>query len=511
MWATSPAEERAAFERFVDFVIHRWRQFPALHIYHYAPYEPAALKRLMGRYATREDEIDIMLRNELFVDLFAVTRQAIRASVESYSLKKLEPFFGFTREKPMDEANLALAQLQSSLELGSTHDIDQALKDDVQAYNRDDCISTQQLRGWLETHRHHAIEHGATIPRPMLIEGRVSANLTEWMQRVETLVESLTTDLPPDPTTWTNEQQVTWTLAHSIDFHRREDKSKWWEYFRLRELPANELLSERAGLAGLNFIEEVGGTARAPIHRYRFQPQESDVRDADDLRQVGGDKVGSVAAISYNSGTVDIKKRQDSRDTHPQAVFTHKIVGKEVIAEAVFRIAEYVSLHGLTGPGAFAAARDLLLREGPREITPPLVRMDEDTLQAAQRLMCTMDEGVIAIQGPPGTGKTYTGSRMVCELVRQGKTVGITANSHKVIQNLLEGVAIAAVEEGVQLTCFQKVSEKQDGLYIINGITEGFHNKMEMLSRRAYGFRNFENYRLRVLAHCGWDGIVNRI
>ena len=44
-----------------------------------------------------------------------------------------------------------------------------------------------------------------------------------------------------------------------------------------------------------------------------------------------------------------------------------------------------------------------------------------------------------------------------------------------------------------------------------NGITESFHNKMEMLSRRAYGFRNFENYRLRVLAHCGWDGIINRV
>lgn len=35
-----------------------------------------------------------------------------------------------------------------------------------------------------------------------------------------------------------------------------------------------------------------------------------------------------------------------------------------------------------------------------------------------------------------------------------------------------------------------------------NGITEGFHNKMEMISRRAYGFRNFENYRLRVRALC---------
>lgn len=44
-----------------------------------------------------------------------------------------------------------------------------------------------------------------------------------------------------------------------------------------------------------------------------------------------------------------------------------------------------------------------------------------------------------------------------------------------------------------------------------NGITEGLHTKMEMISRRAYGFRNFGNYRLRVLTHCGWDGIVNRV
>ena len=43
-----------------------------------------------------------------------------------------------------------------------------------------------------------------------------------------------------------------------------------------------------------------------------------------------------------------------------------------------------------------------------------------------------------------------------------------------------------------------------------NGITEGVHNKMEMLSRRAYGFRNFENYRIRVMTHCGWDGVINR-
>jgi len=34
-------------------------------------------------------------------------------------------------------------------------------------------------------------------------------------------------------------------------------------------------------------------------------------------------------------------------------------------------------------------------------------------------------------------------------------------------------------------------------------ITEGFHRKMKLIQRRAYGFKNFNNYRLRVIAQCG--------
>ena len=93
------------FEKFVDFVMTRWAQFPEMHVYHYAPYEPAALKRLMGRYATREEEIDRMLRGGLFVDLYQIIRHGVRASVESYSIKRLEPFYAFERRKPLADAN----------------------------------------------------------------------------------------------------------------------------------------------------------------------------------------------------------------------------------------------------------------------------------------------------------------------------------------------------------------------------------------------------------------------
>ena len=101
VWAHDGPSEKAAFERFIDLVMERGRRHPGMHVYHYAAYEPAALKRLMGRYATREQEVDELLRAEAFVDLYRVTRQALRAGVESYSIKELERFF--REEDPLFE------------------------------------------------------------------------------------------------------------------------------------------------------------------------------------------------------------------------------------------------------------------------------------------------------------------------------------------------------------------------------------------------------------------------
>ena len=167
-WAFSRAEERAAFERFIDFVMDRLSLHPDLHIYHFAPYEPAALKRLMGRYATREDELDQLLRGKRFVDLFAVVRQGLRASVESYSIKRLEPLYGYVREASLPDANQALAQVQALLELGDASDIGDDERRVVEAYNRDDCRSTWRLRDWLENVRASAISDGEIIERPAL-------------------------------------------------------------------------------------------------------------------------------------------------------------------------------------------------------------------------------------------------------------------------------------------------------------------------------------------------------
>src|SRR5207253_2650412 len=139
--------------------------FPDLHIYHYSPYEPGALKRLMGRYATREAEMDQLLRGNVFVDLYRVVKQSLRASVETYSLKELETFYGFERTTALMDARQSLRQIECALELNDIANLPEDVRQIVEAYNREDCISTLMLRNWLEKIRHERIAAGHSIPR----------------------------------------------------------------------------------------------------------------------------------------------------------------------------------------------------------------------------------------------------------------------------------------------------------------------------------------------------------
>src|SRR5262249_17968887 len=149
---------------------------------------------------------------------------------------------------------------------------------------------------------------------------------------------------------------------------------------RLAALSAEDLFEERAGLSGLSFAVAVGGTAKTPIHRYRFPPQETAIRGGEELCNLGGAKLGKVETISFTNNTVDIKKRQDATALHPRAVFAHSLVSGKVMANALVRIGEYVADRGVRGAGPYRAARDLLLRERPRVGAEPLHHNGETTV-----------------------------------------------------------------------------------------------------------------------------------
>jgi uncharacterized protein len=461
-WALSTVDEKAAFEQFVDMVQGRRRKYQDMHIYHYAPYEPGALKRLMGRYATREEEIDEMLRQGVFVDLFAVVRRAIRASVESYSIKKLEGLYGFERTVAMPEANRALFAVQAAIEMGDTQDISDAVRQVVAGYNADDCLSLAALQLWLERVRRDLVAAGHEIARPAPPEGAAPANVTAWQARVEVTMQRLLEGVPPDESDRNAEQNAAWVLAHILDWHRRENKAKWWEFFRLREVPEEDLIDERAALVGLQFIDTTGGTAKAPIHRYSYPAQDADIRDRD-LFLPGGRRLGTLEGWDSEARSIEIKKRSDTATLHPTALFGNTAISMEAQAESLMRTAEFVLSRGWSEGQRAKLARDILMRRPPDIGGVPLRLEGETPANAAVRIAPLL-RGVLPIQGPPGAGKTHVGAQMIVALIKAGKTVGVTANSHKVMLNLVEAAIEASAGEGVTISCMHKSREARAAL-----------------------------------------------
>jgi predicted RecB family nuclease len=483
------AGEKDAFERFIDFVMERRRRNPGMHVYHYAPYEPTALKRLMGRHATREEEVDALLRGGVLVDLFRAVRQGLRASVESYSIKKLEPIYGFEREIDLRDAGSSIVAFEEWLQLGEGDRPTSDILDRIEKYNRDDVVSNARLRGWLEELRSElATKIGQEVPRPAARSAEPPEALTEADARVQALADRLTDRVPADPSERTSEHGAQWLLAQLLSWHRRENKAAYWGFFRRIGLTPEELVEEDGALGQLELVsvsEPYKPTPRSRKARrraiYSFPPQEH--RDVGSRSALFDPRLAQERpAETFRAWSVDaaLGEVDDEHDTveliwtdageeirHPEALVALNIVPDADLRAGLRRLGEWVAEHGIDAPGPWRAGRDLLLCRAPRcgqEPGASLRLPGESDLEAACRLVSCLDEGTLAIQGPPGSGKTYTGARMIVRLLAAGKRVGISATSHKMIEHFLGKVLEAADEAGVEVRAVQKVSDGVAGV-----------------------------------------------
>jgi hypothetical protein len=248
IWADSLGAEKAAFEELVDLIQRQRAVHPAMHVYHYAPYEPSALKRLMCRHATRENEIDALLRSGAFVDLYAIVRQSVRAGVERYSIKDLEPLYGYAREVDLKDARRHLQAVELALELERLADLEPSVPRAVEGYNRDDCISALRLRDWLEGLRASAWRTGE-IPRPSSV-GRPSEELDERQKRWRAARCGCSRG-----------RSTRATCSPTPRLHSREGKPAWWSTTACATCPRGAF-GEPAAVAG-SVVEDVDGQAGA--------------------------------------------------------------------------------------------------------------------------------------------------------------------------------------------------------------------------------------------------------
>ena len=468
------AGERAAFEAFIDLVTDRLEADPNLHVYHYAPYEPTAVKRLAGRYGTREEDVDRLLRGRVFVDLYRAVRQGIRASVESYSIKRLEPLYGFEREVDLRDAGTSIVEFETWLELGRGEERND-VRAQIERYNHDDCVSTYRLRDWLERQRAALAAALGDLPRPAVPEPEQVED-SEAQQAVNRLVDDLAAGLPDDAGDRSEDEHGRWLLAQLLNWHRREGKSFWWRYFYLREELTDEERRDESDALGVLAFErdwpDPAPRARSSIYRFRFPPQEHRIRVGDQPHDpVTGSAAGTVFEVGEDH--IDLRLGRGRPAPTPTSLIPHDHVRPTPKPESLQRLARWVIECGIDGAGEYRAARDLLMRRAPRagRRDGQALRGEDDAQEAARRLVLALDESYLAIQGPPGSGKSTVGARMIVDLVAAGKRVGVTANSHKVIGELLEKTASAARERGVAVGIGQRPGK--DGLTYVEAIHLG--------------------------------------
>lgn len=438
-WAKNRAEEKRAFEQIIDRVLLGRQEFSNLHLYHFGHREADALKKLSCRHATREAEVDQLLREGVLVDLLPVVRHGLRASVESYSLKELESLHGYTRKTALRDAARAMQLFGWWLETGDEALPLGELQQHVQSYNEDDCRSTAQLRDFLERLRVElAQKRGAPLSRPERAPVKPPDALSERQQMTRALGLRLTRD-PAHP-----QAKPRQLLAELLDFHWREAKSGWWEHYRALELAPVDRFDDRACLAGLTLVKEVERIKQSIVYLYEFPEQEHSLRTTPEPCDPDtGKPPGDVQEVGARH--VKIKRGVRSTAAHPTALIVGKPIDSKPLPDSLLALGEAM-LHDQAG---FEAARALLLRTPPVSgASGSLVRPGEAPEQALARLTAELAGSVVAVQGPPGSGKTYQAARMILELLRQGKRVGVTANSHAVIKHLLERACLQANEAG---------------------------------------------------------------
>jgi len=333
-WAFDRSDEKRAFEELIDFMTERRARNPGLHVYHYNHYEPTsldhltelhgtreeALGRLMGRFATREDELDDLFRLGVFVDLYRVVRQAVRAGVESYSIKRLEPLIKYQRQVDLRDATSHLIAFEAALdEATAAHEPeDQSV---VAGYNEDDCRATLVLRAWLEERRPElAARLGTELPRPVVEEAAHGVQNEE----VARLKEELLANVPDDVEQRSPEDKARALLADVLEWHRREAKPAWWLYFRLKTLSGLELVGERAAIGELRGGDNVGQEKKSVVRRFTFPAQEHGFDVGDKASDPVTGTEWTVCGINEEGGTIDLKIGMKSEKALPSAIIGDK-------------------------------------------------------------------------------------------------------------------------------------------------------------------------------------------
>lgn len=499
-WAHDRAQEKQALVDFVAHLTQRRQQWPDLHVYHYAAYEKSALLRLAVRHAVCEEEIDQFLREGVFVDLYTVVKAGVRVSQRSYSIKKLEPLYMPERDIDLQSGGDSIVvyhEFCAAREVGDDVTAAERLQQ-IHDYNRDDCLSTLRLRDWLLAQLPGSASSGAAdgagsaagaggrdpmrapVDAPEQVVRPAQSAEREARVALEASLRALLGEVKPHERT--PEQQALALAASAVQFHAREDKPFWWRHFdRLRAPVADwlgdpgvfvvitatvegewhaatsrqrprrrlrlvgeplggALLGTGGGVSAVYGVPSPPGMEAGPQFHHAKSPATVTVVEASEAIDSGGHVLQELLVEEL------MPKDGEQHDSTPVALVPSGVIPAGSIDGAISEVASGLASAWPSMPPSPAV--DLLLRRPPRlrsGSSLPAVA-DGDFVAPVTRALLDLDGSYLAIQGPPGTGKTHVASHVIADLVlTHGWRVGVCAQSHAAIENVLDAVVRAGV------------------------------------------------------------------
>jgi len=441
-WAHSRREEQRAFEKFMDFIAERLRKHPAAHIYHYGHYEETALKRLMSLHGTREAEVDNLLRTGKLVDLFKVVREGLRISEPSYSLKNVERFFMENRTGDIQNAGASIVAYERWKESGES-----AVLQQIEAYNRDDVLSTAGLRDWLLTLRPQELSWAGDDARAGL-KAKDIKDLNEHERRLLHYRQLLIEQLPEDCEAWTEEHHLRELTFQLLDFHRRAEKPLWWALFSRREQTAEDLMEDMEAIGGMTPDIDAPAGGHGGRYAYRYPEQETKLKTGDACVRTDTLERLSNVEIDETTRRVTFSCRSNV-PPEELSIGSGGPLPTKILKEALFRFAEAL----ISKAKKYDVLKAILKHDLPcikgHPAGAPIIDENGDPVQQTIEAAAKLIQSYLFIQGPPGAGKTYTGAHVIVELLRRGRRIAVSSNSHKAINNLLSHIERVAKERQV--------------------------------------------------------------
>lgn len=487
-WARSKAEEAECYDKLLTFLVTHTTKYPNAKIYHYSAYETSALKRLSSQYPTRTEELDNLLRDKKFVDLYQIVKQSVRVSEPRYSIKNLERFYSEKRDLDVKDGGASVVWFEQYLETGDESKLKQ-----IEEYNKKDCDSTYELFMWL-----HQLKKESTklfsVNWKEIAQARAAheeekknkkkekdpaVQLETADERIRRYAKSFGIQglQSKDAELRTESDNFQELLFYLADFFRREMKPTWWQFYRWQENPTEMFEHpDCLGSVTIDASKPLGTIARSHLIHYTFPAQETKLGIGDDLFDtLSLESYGSIHHIDTDTCSLQIKlgKSRDPRTNLELVPDPNQSVMKLITGLDSFLGAMTETPAGtLCAPGRKYPHQALvdILRKLPPTFTSaplrdPIVSVSASDPKFPEQLLnaaLDLDNSYLFIQGPPGTGKTYHGARLATSLMARGKKIAVTSNSHKAIINLLQEIDSVAHNEGFSFRGLKKADKAKE-------------------------------------------------